>query len=415
MKNNFRLSCLSLLAAVGLYFSLTTPALACGPCTNCAQWSSEANASMAQHESWWDSTFWKQYFLVGLQQFTDRVVNAMMMEAVMIGGFMDAQNHLNAQRTLQELSAKAMKNYIPSEAVCQMGTLTRSLAASQATARETQLILGERAQARHLGKQNMAAAPGPDDDRTSRLNQYTKNYCDNKDLNSGLVKLCGAGAANQYFNLDIDYTRAIDTKSTLLINPGNTDPGVDGRIAMAMANNLYGHDVFKRSTAGDLSGSGAKDGQSSYMDFRAIVAKRSVAEHSFNTLVSMKAMGGSASRKYITQVLKNLGMSDSDVRRYTNVPAKPDATGNAIGPSYSQQMEILTKKLYQDPAFYVNLMDKPANVQRQYAAMQSFSLMQQRDIFETVLRSEMLLSLIVEMEVAKYQDYVQNRLNTTLK
>jgi hypothetical protein len=27
----------------------------------------------------------------------------------------------------------------------------------------------------------------------------------------------------------------------------------------------------------------------------------------------------------------------------------------------------------------------------------------------------MLLSLIVEMEVAKYQDYVQNRINTTLK
>jgi hypothetical protein len=57
-------------------------------------------------------------------------------------------------------------------------------------------------------------------------------------------------------------------------------------------------------------------------------------------------------------------------------------------------------------------MDKPVNVQRQFAAMQSFGLMQQRDVFESLIRSEMILSLIVEMEVAKYQDDVQRRLDT---
>ncbi|MBL8636961.1 MAG: hypothetical protein JNN09_00475, partial [Alphaproteobacteria bacterium] len=59
--------------------------------------------------------------------------------------------------------------------------------------------------------------------------------------------------------------------------------------------------------------------------------------------------------------------------------------------------------------------DNPANVQRQYASLQAFGLMQQRDIFETILRSEMLLSLIVEMEVSKFQDDVQNRLNSGKK
>jgi hypothetical protein len=75
-------------------------------------------------------------------------------------------------------------------------------------------------------------------------------------------------------------------------------------------------------------------------------------------------------------------------------------------------MEVLTKKIYQDPAFYASLMDSPANVNRQYAALQSFGLMQKRDIFETVSRSEILMSLLLEMEIAKYQDNIQNRQNS---
>ena len=89
------------------------------------------------------------------------------------------------------------------------------------------------------------------------------------------------------------------------------------------------------------------------------------------------------------------------------------ALASSLGsnPSYDAQMEILTKRLYQDPSFYVNLMDTPANVERQYAALQAFGLMQRRDIFETVLRSEMLLSTILEIEISDYQDEVQSQQN----
>jgi hypothetical protein len=417
MIKKSRLFILTLLAVGGLNLTVTTAALACGPCTNCMQWSNEANMSMVQHEQWWDNTFWKNYFLVGLQQFTDRAAEAMIMQAAMIGGFMDAQNHLNAQRTLQEMTATAMKNYMPSEAVCQMGTLSRSLASSQARSRVVQLVMSERSQARQLGKQNMAGAPGPDDDRLSRLSQFQKTFCDPQDNNNGLAKLCGdAGGPNDRHNLDIDFTRAIDTKPTLNINMTDSSVTPDEAGVFALGNNLYSHEIFKRSTSADLKGTGANDGRSAYMDFRSIVAKRSAAENSYNTLVGMKAAGTEASRIYIKQMLANLGMSETDIRRYINVPTKPSVPNPPkLFPSYSSQMEILTKKIYQDPSFYVHLMDKPANVQRQYAAMQSFGLMQQRDIFETIVRSEMLLSLIVEMEVAKYQDYVQNRINTTLK
>lgn len=416
MMKKSRLFLLTLLAAGGVTIGTSTAALACGPCTNCAQWSNEANASMVQHENWWDNTFWKNYFLVGLKQFTDRAAEALTIQTVMIGGFMDAQNHLNAQRTLQEMTADAMKSYIPSEAVCQMGTLSRSLASSQARARVVQLVMSERSQARQLGKVNMAAAPGPDDDRQARLSQFQKTFCDPQDNNSGLVKLCGGGGPNDRHNLDIDFTRAIDTKSTLNINMTDSSVTPDEAGVFALGNNLYSHEIFKRSTSAQLQGTGADDGRSAYMDFRSIVAKRSAAENSYNTIVGMKAQGTEASRIYIKQALANLGMSETDIRRYINIPTKPTVPNPPkLFPSYSAQMEILTKKIYQDPSFYVHLMDKPANVQRQFAAMQSFGLMQQRDIFETILRSEMLLSLIVEMEVSKYQEYIQNRVNTTLK
>ena len=38
-------------------------------------------------------------------------------------------------------------------------------------------------------------------------------------------------------------------------------------------------------------------------------------------------------------------------------------------------------------------------------------MMQRRDIFETMLRSEMLMSVLLEMEISRYQDDVQNRQN----
>lgn len=408
---------LGLMLAVMLVIPMRS-ARACGPCVDCATWQQAVSQAIANHETWWQTTFWNDNFLPGMRNFTDQIVQTLMMEARMIGGFMDAQNHLNSQRVLQEMQADAIKSYTPSDSVCQFGTLTRSLAASQARSRVTQLVMSERSQARQLGKRNSAAASGPQEDRQARLVQFQGRFCDVKDNNSGLNRLCGdQGGQNANHNLDIDYTRMVDTRPTLNIDFTNGNMTDDEQNVLALANNLYAHEVFQRYGSDELKDpTGNRDNRSVYMDLRAVTAKRNAAENSFNTIVGMKTAGTAASRQYVRQVLTNLGMSNDDVNRF--MASSAAAGGNAandVNPSYAAQMEILTKKIYQDPAFYANLMDKPANVQRQYAAMQSFGLMQQRDVFETVLRSEMLLSLIVELEVAKYQDDVQNRLNTSVR
>lgn len=396
-----------------LMLAPTKKAQACGPCVDCATWQQAVSQAISNHETWWQTTFWNDNFLPGMRRFTDQVVETLMLEARMIGGFMDAQNHLNSQRALQEMQADALKSYTPSDSVCQFGTLTRSLAASQARARNTQIVLSERSQARQLGKRHHTAARGAQDDRQARLRQFQGRFCDPQDNNNGMQSLCGAGGPAATHNLDIDYTRTVDTRPTLNINFTDADVTDDEENVIALANNLYASEVFKRYGSRDLQDPlGNRDNRTVYMDLRAITAKRNAAEHSFNTIVGMKTAGTVASRQYIRQVLQNLGMSAGDTDRFMASSAAAGSTAAVTAnPSYSAQMEILTKKLYQDPAFYANLMDTPANVQRQYAAMQSFGLMQQRDIFETILRSEMLLSLIVEVEVAKYQDDVQNRLN----
>ena len=73
-------------------------------------------------------------------------------------------------------------------------------------------------------------------------------------------------------------------------------------------------------------------------------------------------------------------------------------------------MELLTKKIYQRPDFYTNLYDKPANVDRIRASMRSIGLMQKWDMFNSRLRSEMLLSVAAELELAKEQDRLQRQM-----
>ena len=378
-----------------------------GPCTDCTTWQNYVNTEESNHENWLDNTWWTNNVLKGLEDFTEDVTAAIALEAVMIGGFIDGQNHLYAQRAIQELTAQSLKNYTPSTSVCQFGTLSKSLAASQGRARNNQLALSERSQARQLGKVNTAGSKSSGDDRIARLNQFKTRFCDPQDNDTGLEKLCGAGGSSNYHNLDIDFVRTVDTRPTLNVDFTDATLTEDERNIIALANNLYSHDVFRRFNADELKEGVSKDFRTTYLDQRALIAKRNVAENSFNNLVALKSAGTGSSRTYMRQALTNIGMSTTDTDRYMG-----SSTAN---PSYAAQMEILTKKIYQDPAFYVNLMDKPANVQRQYAAMQSVGLMQQRDIFETIIRSEMLLSVIVEIEIAKYQDDIQNRLNSALR
>ena len=64
-------------------------------------------------------------------------------------------------------------------------------------------------------------------------------------------------------------------------------------------------------------------------------------------------------------------------------------------PSYYAQLEILAKKIYQSPDFYANLYDKPANVERKSVALKAIELMLDRAIYESQIRQEMTMSVLL--------------------
>ena len=92
------------------------------------------------------------------------------------------------------------------------------------------------------------------------------------------------------------------------------------------------------------------------------------------------------------------------------VPAADAVNLMGTNPSYYAQMEMLTKKIYQNPNFYTNLYDKPANVARKNAAMHAIGLMQKFDLFNSYLRTEASLSVILELAVVELQREVENEI-----
>ena len=285
-----------------------------------------------------------------------------------------------------------------------------SLAASETKGKANRLIMIERSLGRQLGRLGTSGATSANRDAEGRAANVLSRYCDKQDnggKNSGICQ----NSSDQFLNADMDFVRTFDSKPTLDIDftEGRSAATDDEKNITALGDNIFASDLFSRPKSGNVDADGAlTDARLSVMDLRALVAKRSVAENSFNTLVGMKSRGSGmdssggplGSTPYISAVLKELGLETKPAEAYL---------GKA--PSYDAQMEVLTKKIFQSPSFYVNLMENPANVGRQYAAMQSFGLMQQRDIFDSILRSEMLLSLIVELEVGKYQDDAQSQMD----
>lgn len=341
-----------------------------------------------------------------------------MHQTLIAGTFFDAQQQLETQRTFQLLKSEAHRDYHPSEDFCWFGTNVRGMAASESRGRFQSLALNTYSMNRQLGTLGTASTKNKDSDKIARWEKFKTTYCDPQDNNwngkkgSGLELACldeetgniGGGETDR-LNLDIDYSRLIDQRRTLDIafdnedgiddGAGNFSPPPDREDVIALASNLYGHDVLRRDFGTDLS---IDDTVlvNAFMDLRSVAARRNVAENSFNAMVEMKSSGGidadnpSSAREFLGAVLVELGIPSEDVFQYIGE-----------NPSYYAQLEILAKKIYQTPDFYANLYDKPANVERKSVALRAIELMLDRAIYESQLRREMATSVLLSTKLRK--------------
>ena len=380
----------------------------------------------------------EDHILPALQMMSGQLTTVSMQNTLLVGMFFDAKHQTETQRLLQEIRLRAHKDYHPSQGMCDFGTNVKSLAASERKAEINTHALSQRFIDRQLANANTSSARGQTEDIDSRLAQFSNTYCDlsdNYDVQNDepiMEILCdhagGAGAEDPArVNKDIDYTRLVSQPWTLNIDFSDEILTDDEEDVLALSSNLFGSTVFQNFIATDfldpkdeslpanlrqLANNDFFAARSLYLGQRALLAKRGVAQNSFNAITSMKSAGTAGSREFLEAILLELGVSDGTDGGQNELLQLlgRDQDGEEIGPSYHAQMEVLTKKIYQNPDFYTNLYDKPVNIDRKKVAMQAIGLMQKFDLFKSHLRHEANISVLLELAINDLQDKTEEEL-----
>jgi hypothetical protein len=359
-----------------------------------------------QHELWLVEIYYRNYWGQALAMATEQMSAVSMYQMQIIGSFIDAKHQIETQRLFSELGAQAMKDYTPSDSLCTIGSAARSIGQADFNGILTRNLMQQHSRDRQLLNANSNASEGRKEDREGRVAQFLRNYCDVNDDHRGLSTICDPAVPQARRNKDVDYGLTIAQPWTLNIDFSDTTRTDDEEDVLALSSNLYSHDVFQVVNPAMLENGPVN--QQLYLDLRSIVAKRSIAEQSLQAITAMKTRGASNAAQtanYLRAVMRQLGIAtDAEV-------------DEIIGenPSYYAQMEILTKKLFQTPDFFIELYDKPANAARKGAALEALNLMQENDIFNSALRSEQMMGVLLELRLEKEQRSVQNKVTRMAK
>ena len=404
----------------------------------------EFDDDLNQFEQWLIEIMFKEHFLPAMAKMTTQMSAVAVKYTESIGAFLDAQIQMDTQRVFRKLQFAAHKDYRPSDDFCWFGTNVRSLASSRSKARFNALALSQMSLARQLGNIRVAGAHDAVDDYDARWDQFITTYCDPGDNNpntenlaeTGLGLACDSGAHDHNrVNRDIDYTRLIEEPRTIDLdfedetlhtdNPFIPNEPGDEEDVIALSRNLYGHRVLSRNISKHTMRN--NNAQKLYLALRSIAAKRGVAQASFNAIIGLKSSGTSHEVEGIVEhpIGVQLDLEKNQTRRYLAaimdqlLPGDPPGEGTNIydlmgySPSYYSQLEILAKRIYQNPDFYANLYDTPANVARKKVAMKAIELMVDRAVYESQLRREMGISVLLAGKLRAAHRYANRGLSSS--
>lgn len=335
-----------------------------------------------------------------IRLFTDQLTNVMIMQAMMIGPLLDAKHQLESQQLFGEWQAETHRDYQPSEQVCAFGTLARSMVNAEEGVRENAQAINTILANRELLSGYSASAWGPFADMGARLARYRDIFCEANDNMGQLGNMCNSGASRRKNN-DINYYRTLVRRLTLPLDFRDTDLTPEEEDILSLARNLFSHNVL---TPIDENLIMPEARFKELQDARMLSAVRSVARNSFSAIVAQRSTGSGLSVDQLRGVLTGLGVPAADINEIIGEE-----------PSYYAQMNVISKKLFQDPQFITNLYVSPANVERTGVALQALQIMHDRQRFEAALRKEMLLSMILEMNLRKAQGRVQDRISKAIK
>jgi hypothetical protein len=363
---------------------------------------------MYQFEQWMVTQWFHDYVMPAMMNMTEFLTTVGLYQVQVFGQFLDAKDQMETERLMQSMAADAHARYQPDLDMCNIGTAARGLGAAHRNAEYTAFLLSQRSQDRQLGNNNGSGTEGRAGDRTDRVQLLKKRYCDIYEndfsygnTNAAIPSFCGTTEQALTINRDIDFTRVIDTNMTLDVDFSDGVVTSDEQDLIALEDNLFAHDIFDRLGNGVLA---LRDNQPLYLEARSVVAKRSVAENSFLAIAGMKSAGGGPSTNtapYVAAVFQQMGVNAVESKLLVGTH-----------PSYYALLDVLASRIYQNPEFFVNLYDTPANVARKDVAMQAIDLMLGRDMFKSELRSEADMAVWLELELIQIQhNPVQNHID----
>lgn len=386
----------------------------------------------------------------------DELTVMLMDHIYVIGALIDAKQQLEAEREFNILAAEAHRDYHPSDTMCRFGSFIKSVPQAEQKSSINKQAFSEILMTEYTNEANSSASEGYALDIEGRIRQFRHVYCDPRDNNDGLAYMCehdqartitlpgdigladpdGIGPPlndppplpsgadppprpSSRINKDINYARTADLPLTLNVDFTDGDKTDDEEDVIALARNLYWPRVLEPGPWKDMPGKNLQ----TYFDVRHILAVQNVAHNSFSQIVGMKSRtdpgpadspvggpvglpGSAAGWNFMKAMIRELGIPDGN-----NDGSTDDEINALLGdyPSYYAQMEVLTKKLYQTPDFYTNLIDKPVNLHRINAALDTIRIMQQHDQLESRMRQEMLTSLLVETALQPEVEKINGR------
>lgn len=322
---------------------------------------------------------------------TGQLSAVILQQAFAFGTLFDGKEQLERQRLLEQLSAEAHKDYQSDHQLCRIGTNVRNLAGSEILSDINARFLNNALLEREVLNANSAGAVGMTQDYKNRMEQFKRVYCNVQDNNNSLQNVCTAGQKRE--NNDIDYTRLIEGHMTLDIDFTNNALTNDEEDILALSKNLFSYNIMKIQKR-QLMETVARN---EYQDLRSIVAMRSIARNSYARIVGMRAKGTNTLGPYMHNIISALGVPNADLNRFLGQ-----------NPSYFAQMEVLTKKMFESPSFFANLYTTPANVERTKVTLMALRLMQDRDRYESSLRRELLISMLLEAKLREHQEMLNN-------
>jgi hypothetical protein len=380
------------------------------------------------------NTWWEGMVLPQLRSYTSQMSALIINYPLAIGAFFDAQAQQEVMTRMQVLTAQTARDQIPAVSMCEFATLSKSLAATK-TAKEDMIRAVSLQNLKRVSlDKSLAGSKNVNEDALSRFDQFKAKYCFSTAQASdhaGLLEgICTATTATRKSNRDINFTQLLGIPKTISATLYPTAPnnyGANESLSqfediIALSRNLYGHTPTEPLAEGVLKKTTEGLARLQLIKKRALQAKRNAAQHSFANYVGLKAPTDNTDdsdlsiKPHMEALLTALGIDNGAGNEFNDYLVQTGGVSlsglSNTSPSYWAQMEVLTKTLYQNPSFFINLYDNPANVKRQQAAMKAIDLMQERDIHETALRSETLLSLWLDSALEDYgQDITQEWAN----